>query len=913
MLRLLQRILWFGFRLALAVRYKVRVAGGEKLAHLDGPTLVMPNHAAFLDPVIVEAHLHRWFPGQLRPITTTSVFHSPIFYPFMKLIGAIEVPNLDRQSGRAKTQTYAMIDRLAGEIGQGNSFLLYPSGRLQVSGEEYIGGARTAAELLSRCEDLNIVLVRTRGLWGSRFSRAWTGFSPKMLKQSPRAIGWAFANLLFFMPRRRVDLTVEVVSREQLPELDRKILNPWLDAWYNAENVLPHEQPRFVPYHFLFRNQSHSYPSSVTIRAVDLEKIPLSLRDEVKEMVESHIGRPLNEAENQSDMPLSDLELDSLDRMALALEIEQRFSFRSDDVGESLGQLWALAAGQNVGDKKSTATRVPKAWFREARSDHQFKPLGKTVAESFVLQAMEVPDQPAVGDELSGLLTFRKLLVASTLMERRFAELEGEPVVGPIHPDKNLADVVESQAGQTPIGLMLPASVAADIAFFGLHMAGKLPVMLNWTTGVANMDHAVRLLGLKYVVTSRKFIDRLQIDIPGVEYIFLEDIRATIKKREAITLLLKTYFAPRSFLNRLPSVDRDAPAVVLFTSGSDAAPKAVPLSHRNLFTNLADTAEQVQLRADEALISFLPPFHSFGLTLDTLLPILLGARLIHHADPTDATTIVRLCRDYRPSVLLATPTLMRYFYEAGEPSDFDSLRLVVLGGEKVPKSIFESTKKMVPDALLLEGYGVTECSPLISGNLPGAIRDGSIGRPMKSVNMMLVHPETHEPVPDGETGMLVVRGPSVFAGYLNDPKGEQEIKSPFLKIGDQHWYVTGDLVSIDPDGYYFFHGRLRRFLKVGGEMVSLPALEEPLANRFQPDENGPRVAVEGTDHEGQRRIVLFSTIDIGLQDANRILSEAGFTGIMRLDAVRKIDEIPLLGTGKTDYKLLRREVEKDLR
>jgi len=202
----------------------------------------------------------------------------------------------------------------------------------------------------------------------------------------------------------------------------------------------------------------------------------------------------------------------------------------------------------------------------------------------------------------------------------------------------------------------------------------------------------------------------------------------------------------------------------------------------------------------------------------------------------------------------------------------------------------------------MEGYGITECSPVVAGIPLGKHKPGSVGPPVEGVEACLVDPDSHQRLPRGATGMLLVRGPSIFNGYLNYSGPD-----PFTEVDGKRWYITGDLVRLDEDGYIYFCGRLKRFLKIGGEMVSLPALEEPLALHWPPTEDGPQVAVEGVDAPA-RWIVLFSTLGITLSEANAVLTQAGLRGVMRLDAVERIAAIPVLGTGKTDYKVLRKLV-----
>ncbi len=211
--------------------------------------------------------------------------------------------------------------------------------------------------------------------------------------------------------------------------------------------------------------------------------------------------------------------------------------------------------------------------------------------------------------------------------------------------------------------------------------------------------------------------------------------------------------------------------------------------------------------------------------------------------------------------------------------------------------------QLAPEATILEGYGITECSPVVAANRLDKVKAGTIGRPVRGVEALVVDPESHVPVAPGETGMLLVRGPSIFKGYHRHAG-----PAPFVAAAGGSWYRTGDLVSADADGYLTFRGRLKRFLKAGGEMISLPALEEPFQKRYPPDEDGPRVAVEGIETPDGRHVVLFTTFDLPLRAAAEILVADGLRGVMRLDEVRRLDRIPVLGTGKTDYTTLRRLV-----
>ncbi len=532
------------------------------------------------------------------------------------------------------------------------------------------------------------------------------------------ALGWVFAALFVFLPRRNVTMTVERIDRRDLPGITRDKLNPFLEAWYNRGGA---EKPAFVPFSFVFGPRQHEYPVLAKTGQVDLAKIrPATIRA-VNEMVEERLKRPLSGEENSAEMPLDQLGLDSLERMDLALHIEDRYGFRSDRVADTLGELWALAEGQlSISEEKSEP--APAAWKAPPDSKEEPAVLGETLAEAFVRRVQEHPDDVAAADRISGLLSYRKLYVAARLMAKRFGRLDvplarrekvgvrdeaSDVRHGPENANSH-AHVTPSPPAPLPVGegsvvgVLLPGSVAADVVFFGLHLAGRLPVLLNWTTGPANLAHAIKTLGIRHVITSKKLIDRLGIQIEGAEYLFLEDVRAGIGKLEAGLTLLSTYVMPGRMLHGLPrpgvpgAPDLDAAAVVLFTSGSESTPKTVPLSHRNLVTNLRASLTRLQATRSDVLLGFLPPFHSFGLLANVLAPVLAGIRVAHYPDPTDAAGLVRTVAAYKTTIMVTTPTFLSYLFGVAKPEELASLRIIVTGAEKCPEALFERAKQMAP-------------------------------------------------------------------------------------------------------------------------------------------------------------------------------------------------------------------------
>ncbi len=869
------RLFWAGCRLLLSFRYRVKVVGAEQLKDLSGPVLVLPNHPAYIDPPLVSSHIRLQKP--LRPMVFSGTYRVALLRPLMQMVNAFEVPDLSAHSRDAQAKTLEMIDSVVERLAAGDNLLIYPSGRLQRGNKEVVGAARAVHEIISRTPKLNVVLVRTRGVWGSMFSCAETGSPPNLGGCVRKSFGWVLASLFFFLPRRAVTIQVEVFERDELPLDSREAFNAHLETWYNIDGG---QEPKFVRYHHLFGPTVGDYGKGIAEANYDLKKIKPKTIGLVNELLQSHLGRQIPVEELKADTTLEQIGLDSLDRMDLALKIEHQFGFRSNVVSPTLGGLWALADGQlsQAGAEQLTA---PAAWWKPKRNLDRPSITGETVGEAFVLRALKQPGDVAVADAISGVLSYRRLLVGAELMARRVRGYE-----------------------ENHVGVMLPASVAADLVFFALQMAGKVPVMMNWTTGPANLAHGVEVTGVKRILTSKKMVDRLGIEVEGADYVYLEDLKASIKKPEALLTLLKSYLAPSSFHRNLPKRQPDDNAVFLFTSGSESFPKTVPLTNRNLLVNADAGLDVLDSNNQDRLLGFLPPFHSFGMTGNLLLPHLSGIPSIRYADPTDAPGLVRTIAAYKPTMLFTTPTFLGYIMSACKGDELHSLRKLITGAEKCSEAIFRQCEKLAPNATILEGYGITECSPVVAANRISGPRLGSVGQPVKSVEICIVDIDTEQqPVSIGETGMLLVAGPSIFSGYY-----QHDGPSPFVEVAGKSWYKTGDLVAQDAEGFLHFKGRLKRFLKAGGEMISLPALEEPFSRAHPADENGPKVAIEGIETDDGRHIVLFTTTDLTLQQASSLLMEAGLRGVMRLDEVRRIESIPVLGTGKTDYKELRKQV-----
>ncbi|MBE3133338.1 MAG: AMP-binding protein, partial [Acidobacteria bacterium] len=467
-----------------------------------------------------------------------------------------------------------------------------------------------------------------------------------------------------------------------------------------------------------------------------------------------------------------------------------------------------------------------------------------------------------------------------------------------------LKPIIESLPGQY-IGVMLPASVGAGTLYLACLFAGKIPVMVNWTTGSRNLVHSLDLLRVQKVLTARALLSRLaslgiELDALGDRIVAVEDLRARITLGRKLGALVRAYVS----WNELKRARPPDQAVVLFTSGSESLPKAVPLTHRNVLTNIRDVLEMVEVSEGDVMLGMLPPFHSFGITVTTVLPLCAGLRAVYHPNPTEAAILSRVIEAYKVTLMVGTPTFLNGIVRAARPGQLDSLRLAVTGAEKCPPAVYEALQQRCPQLTVLEGYGITECSPVVSANPGAAPVPYSIGKLLPSVEGAVVGLETLARVPPGETGMLLVRGPSIFSGYL-----AYGGDSPFVTFEGKTWYQTGDLVRQTDEGVLFFEGRLKRFIKLGGEMVSLPAIEAALQPHFPASERdeGPVIAVEAMGEADAPEVVLFTTRDVDRAAVNQWLREAGLSPLYHVRRVTKVDAIPVLGTGKIDYRSLKEQ------
>ncbi len=862
-------------RMLVWLRYRVRFQGfGEIGRRGKSKILFLPNHPAMIDPIILLSRLYPVF----RPRSLADEWQMDRFLISFagRCTGVRRLPNLERRGLEGIDETRRILRTTIEGLRQGENLLLYPSGHLKHQREEVIGAASAVKTILSEVPDVRIVMIRQNGLWGSQFSFGYTGRRPQLGKVLRHAVRSLLCGGLFFMPRREVVL--EFVEPADFPRNAEVLtMNRWMENFYN-EKAQPNT---YTPYLLWERGGSRIVPEPVESRKdARLGSIPEGVRHEVLQKLSQQSGHPSPAPEHRL---AQDLAMDSLAIAELVLWIEKEYG-HSLDTPESLKTVAdvILAAAGRGSSAIEIDIRPPSArWLQQAKDSSALEiPKGKTITEAFLYQANARPDRIIAADQISGEITYRRALIAVLLFKPYLEKISG-----------------------SYLGILLPASAGATLLYISTLFSGKVPVMLNWTAGARHLRHSLDLLQVNKVITSRKLVQKLAangIDLQELNpyFLFVEDLRGKITTGQKIQAALQGYLGAKSLYACKPPET----AVVLFTSGSESLPKAVPLTHENLLSNLFTVLSQViLLRKGEIFLGMLPPFHSFGLMANILTCLCMGIPTVFHSNPTEATVLASLIEIWKASLMVGTPAFLNGIVRSAQKGQLASLRWAVVGAEKCPEAVYEALRQHCPHAAILEGYGITECSPIISANTSLRQIPGSIGWPIPSLEYLIVHPETLQPVPSGTIGILLVRGPSIFSGYLNYG-GE----SPFVHLQGKQWYRTGDLVHQEPSGALFFAGRLKRFVKIGGEMISLPAIESELVRHYPPDEShGPLVAVESLGKGEEVEITLFAVPEIDRAEANRLLQQAGFSPLHNIRRVIRVETIPLLGTGKTNYRQLK--------
>ncbi|MCK9174983.1 MAG: MFS transporter [Desulforhopalus sp.] len=861
------------------LRYRVQVSGLEKIKK-KGSTgiLFLPNHPALIDPVIVSSQLLDTFAP--RPLSDARQLAQPFVRLATSVLNPITIPDSHEAGPSAKKQILKGMQLVADALKNGDNILFYPAGRLNRSAQEDLGANSGVEYILKKIPGVQVVVVRSNGLWGSSFSHAVA--PPALFSQLRSYLTALAANLLFFLPKRPVQL--DFFEDEEIHHIDdRQGINRHLESLYNA---LPVHCERW-PLYWWQGAQPELLPEPKSGAGVDEEKIRETLetvddhlRKRVLEQVAEYAGTAVKGPESLS----ANLGLDSLILMELAAWIEREYGVTINDPGvlETANHCVLAAAGVVLGTMEKIDP-PSQAWFAPREEFVLPQTLqGANIGEIFLQRTLKTPKQIIFADQTSGERSYRDLLTAVLLLQPKLKKISTKRV-----------------------GIMLPASVGAAIAWLAVLLAGKTPVMFNWTSGIGNMKDAIKQTEVNTIISATRLCSRVE-EIQGtrlsempVRWLQLDQLFPALTLTQKLCARLRSNIFGVWQLRRSLYRGSDE-AVVLFTSGSEARPKVVPLSHENILANLLDVNRILNFSPTERIIGMLPPFHSLGLNTNIILPLLFGLKTIYYPNPTEPLALAQLIDAYKTSLMISTPTFLSAIVQAADGEQLASLRTIFVGAEAPPESLAARLAAKSPQAQLCEGYGITECSPLVALNPPEENIPGTLGRTLPSVEFTVVDDNLCEKRADNERGLLLVRGPSIFSGYIGLEPG-----TGFVEYDGKRWYNTDDFVSAEGDRITFL-GRRKRFVKLGGEMISLPAIEAALLKGTE-DAGGNTLAVVAKGGDGHPELVLItakSSDGLHLDAANARIRAAGLSPLHHLRRVVHIDEIPTLSTGKTDYKSL---------
>ena len=571
-----------------------------------------------------------------------------------------------------------------------------------------------------------------------------------------------------------------------------------------------------------------------------------------------------------------------------------------------------LLAPPALGQISVTEARIRLTdWLRDQMVRQRFETEMKfgapTVPQAIAETARRLPRKKAVQDVTLHEVSYKRLMVGA----RTLASLWQTRLYAPVER----------------VGLLLPNVNAFPVVLQSVWMAGKVPAVLNYTHGLAILLACARLAGLRQIITSQAFVARFRLDLKplqeaGIEFIFLEEVRKSISPLQKLAAALNHLVDSR--LSRL-ELRPDSSAVILFTSGSEGDPKGVELTHANLLANIRQMCSVIDLMDQDRFFTALPLFHSFGLSIGLLLPLVQGAFICLYLSPLHYRVVPAAFNNLNCTVFFGTNTFLAGYARKAHPNDFRTLRYLFAGAEKIQQTTTTTWMQRF-GVRVMEGYGATECSPCLSANLPMRPRQGSAGQFLPGIEYRLEHVEgvgnesakntgpDHE-APPGippnsalrtshsalRVGRLFVRGPNVMRGYLNP-----EANGRFQALGG--WYDTGDIVRVDAEGFVYILGRLKRFAKVSGEMVSLTAVEDALASSF-PQYGlhfGVAVLARPDEAKGEKLIVATNEPRLTLDAVRDAVRTRGLGNLSVPREVRFIRELPRLGTGKINH----RELEK---
>lgn len=711
---------------------------------------------------------------------------------------------------------------------------------------------------LLKAESRRIVAARIDGLEGSQM-RPESSKKPLEIKKAVKLI---LQNGIFWMPKRRIRIIFEdITDRVSASLSEEEFQKKWIEIFQRKREI-------GQPISDFFWKKSES--------STDLKKEEKLLKE-----IARLAKRPVSSIDKQMYL-YDDLMLDSLDVTELIVIIEKEFHRQiAFNILEKVQDVLDTAMGRSRFKTREQVIKekIIPSWSK-VRPPIQ-PPEGKTIGEAFLRSCDRMGPYLASTDPIESLSYARLKTLA----------------VG-------FAEAAKKLPG-TEIGVLIPPSGEIYAVIMGLILAGKTPVILNWSQGPYRIDQVLDQTNLQVILTTIPFLQHLPIELSDKteeKMMLLEEVRASIsiKEREEGLRLARLPVDALLCHFRLDQATGNEIAVIIFTSGTEKTPKGVPLSHHNLLSNQRAILEVVPFSSEDVLLGMLPLFHIYGFSLTGIFPLLIGLRVVYHPSPLDFQGVIRQIDTWKVTTLATVPTFLRGLLHLATSPFLDSLKLCVIGAEKPSLDLIHQVHEKLPNIQLMEGYGLTECSPVLT--LKKAAGEEGVGQFLKGIESLIVDPETLKIKKEGQVGLILVRGPTIFHGYYNNSPS-----NPFVEIDGKAWFNTQDLGFLDSSNTLHLQGRQSRTVKIGGELISLSLLEEVILKAFITQLPSLQLAVVGEpDPKKGAHLVLFTNQSLTLEEVNHALMRAGVGPLLKIAAIEIVNPIPITALGKIDYQKLQR-------
>ena len=847
--------------------------------------LVLPSHVALMDPVIISAFL--WKNKWLSPVVTEDYYEVPVLKWIFKWIWAIPIPDLTWD--KAKTlDTDLIIWNITKALENWRSILLYPQWALARQWFQSIVWKKTAFYAAQKLpKDTKILTVNIRWLRWSRSSWARTWKAPNLALFWLKGLLFTIFNLIFFVPKRNVEIEIKDSTA-----LLKKAWKKWVDA-FNQElekiyNSKWEEKLNYLSglcWYNTTKNKKE--PDVIQWSIKDLKRTSFNWNADIPEDVLKKVTAIVKKIKPEYSWKISldtnlvlDCFFDSLDMAELKSSVQSTFTDSSNPPLLDLKTVWDVTI-MAIWKSVSNEELKPCDWIETKDSKVVYAHLKHLInEESTVLSLMKESlknnkDYSFCYDSIFGVQSRKDFVIKAYL----------------------IADLLK-QIPWERIAIMLPSLSATSLLVVWCYLAKKIPVMLNWTQSEEAFRHCIKSQDVRAILTAKSFFQKIQTPwLKKYEMTFFEDMLKTISLKQKLTAVIKAkrFKLPKNISNI---------AVVLFTSWSEALPKTVELTHENVLHDILWTAGLVWLKMNDVDICFLPPFHSFWFILWIAIPLITWVRVVFTPDPNDSKTIANLVEHTKSTLLASTPTFLNWIVQISKENQLKSLRIAVVWAERCPKDLFTKFSKKAPNATIIEWYWITECSPIIAVNplkRNTKIKRGTVWLPILWESVKILDVDTNEELPAKKEWMIYVRWLNMFWWYV-----DKNLESPFVEIDWKQRYKTGDLWFLDNDGYLTISGRLKRFVKIAWEMISLPAIETVLSRKWKHSDWTECLAIESEEDDWKVTLTLFTTENLNLKEVNSYLHEQWVTNLVSIDWIIQLDTIPMLGTWKVDHVQLKK-------